>query len=131
MRRTRCHGGTSEKYPTSAATLSNAINDRIPLHASFTSSVIAGSVRMFPSRSTGTSAARSNSSPIRDATNCSDTVARSKTIAGSGIMNTRNASGKARTRRYCDPKTYSTVPAITPSSEMRVRKSSAPSEPST
>jgi len=54
-----------------------------------------------------------------------------KSSAGSGIMKSRKSSGSASTRSRRPPKIQPIAPAVIPTSEMRVRKSSAPNWPAT
>ena len=111
------------------ASVSSETSERIPLHASATSRLVLLSVITFPSRSTGTPAMVSASSPNRDARSCSGKAIWLKMMAGIGIINSRNASGKRRIRSVCQPYRNRTAPARTPSIEIRVRNSSAPRTP--
>ena len=66
---------------------------------------------------------------ITDAANCSGSVMRVATIAGIGIDNSSRAKGNASARKCRQPKRNTMEEAKKIASEMRVRKSSAPSVP--
>ena len=119
------------KYPYTAPSASSACSDRIPLHASATSRVVDASVITFPSRSTGIPAACMQNVAVCAAKSCSGNATAFITIAGSGIMNTRNARGKASSRRNAAPRISQTSPASTTMKDERCRNSSAPTEPTT
>ena len=70
-RTTRAQSRGSVSFPRTIASVSSETSERMPLHASTTSSVVVGSTRMLPSRSTGTPLADSTASPALDASNCS------------------------------------------------------------
>jgi hypothetical protein len=71
----------------------------MPLQASATSSVVFASTIVLPSRSTGMPAVSMQNDAVCAAKSCSGNAIAFITIAGSGIMNTRNAIGKASSRR--------------------------------
>src|SRR5450756_2477580 len=111
------------------ASVSSEISERMPLQASATSRLVLLSMMTLPSRSTGTPASIKASSPNREARSCNGKAIWLKMIAGIGIISSRNASGNARIRRYCQPYRNRTTPVRTPRIEMRVRNSSAPRTP--
>ena len=101
------------KYPYTAPSASSACSDRIPLHASTTSSVVFDSTIVFPSRSTGIPATSMQNVADCAAKSCSGNAIAFITIAGSGIMKTRNASGNTSSRRNAAPRISHTSPAST------------------
>ena len=108
--------------------VSSEMSERMPLHASATSSVRDGNENVAFAQDRDAAAAIT-ASPARDASNCSGNAIWLKTMAGIGIINSRNASGKARMRNAAARHRNRMVPARRSSNEMRVRNSSAPKSP--
>ena len=79
------------------------MRERMPLQASATSSGMDGSTITFPSRKTGTPSRGSTPAATRDASNCKGKVIWLKTMAGIGIIRTRNARGNNKARRKFHP----------------------------
>src|SRR5260370_12776546 len=107
------------------------MRDRIPLQASATSRAMAGRMITLPSRKTGTPIQGKVVLATLDASNCSGKVIWLKTMAGMGIINSRNAQGKRRARKKLHPRNRTIKLPRTINSDKRERKSSAPIWPTT
>src|SRR6185437_53725 len=104
-------------------------SERIPLHASATSSGIAGRLMTLPSRSTGTPNTGKVQAASLEARICNGNVIWLKTMEGIGTIRNRNASGNSTARNICQPQKKMTNPANRKIRDVRDRNSSAPNTP--
>ena len=117
-------------YANTTASAKSDTKERMPLHASPTSSVACGRKMTFPSRYTGKFIICNDDVDRRAAKSCKGKVRAFRIIAGQGIMNSKNTIGNAIPLRYRHPPWYNTKPAISTTSDTRMRNNSAPTCPS-